>query len=331
MNPLISIIVPIYNQIKYLDRCMKTILNQTYNNLEIILVDDGSTDGSSELCEEYYRKFDNVKVIHKKNGGLSSARNAGIVEAKGEYIGFVDSDDWISYDFYQSLYYLIKKYEADVASCSFRVCDKFQCEVKQECLSPMIDVLVGDDVKKHYLKSAIMSGKKSNDISCCTKLYRSEVVKKLQFIENMIYEDVVFNAQLVQNVRIYVFDHRERYFYFENKHSITRRTALSDHVFDLIKGAEIIENLYNNESNELKKLAKQYMAKSHVSLVLKMLRSSVLPELLENEIKIVKKNFILNLSSPMSIEKKALLLLFELIPQRLIIFFKERVYGPYKQ
>ena len=91
MNPLISIIVPIYNQILYLDRCMKTILNQTYDNLEIILVDDGSTDGSSELCDQYCQKYGNIKVIHKTNGGISSARNAGIAQANGDYIGFVDS------------------------------------------------------------------------------------------------------------------------------------------------------------------------------------------------------------------------------------------------
>lgn len=326
MNPLISIIVPIYNQILYLDRCMKTILNQTYDNLEIILVDDGSTDGSSELCDQYCQKYGNIKVIHKTNGGISSARNAGIAEANGDYIGFVDSDDWISYDFYQSLYCLIKKYKADIASCSFQICNKFDYEDKQVYLSPVIDVFTGDDIKKHYLESAIMSGRKSNDISCCTKLYKSKFIKKLQFAENMTYEDVVFNAQLVQYVRVYVFDHQPRYFYFENKYSITRKPTLSDQAFDLIKGAEIIEYLYINESFELKRLTKQYMAKSHVSLALKMLRSSAPSELLRKEIKIVKKDFLLNMRSPMSVKKKVLLLLFQLIPQKLIILYKDRAY-----
>ena len=92
---LISVVIPVYNVKKYLKKCLETVVNQTYSNLEIILVDDGSTDGSEKICDEYATQYNNVSVIHKKNGGLSSARNAGIDVAKGKYIGFIDSDDFV--------------------------------------------------------------------------------------------------------------------------------------------------------------------------------------------------------------------------------------------
>lgn len=100
MNPLISVIVPIYNVEKYLARCVDSIVNQTYKNLEIILVDDGSPDRCPQMCDDYAEKDSRIKVVHKKNGGLSDARNAGMAVATGEYISFIDSDDWIDLETY---------------------------------------------------------------------------------------------------------------------------------------------------------------------------------------------------------------------------------------
>ena len=101
---LISVIVPVYNVEQYLDRCVCSILNQTYQNLEIILVDDGATDSSGRMCDEYAKRDERIKVVHKQNGGLSDARNAGLAAATGEYIGYVDSDDWIEPDMYEKMY-----------------------------------------------------------------------------------------------------------------------------------------------------------------------------------------------------------------------------------
>ena len=101
---LISIIVPIYNVELYLEKCIESIINQTYKNLEIILVDDGSTDSCGKICDEYAKKDNRIKVIHKINGGLSDARNKGMEIAKGKYIGFVDGDDYVASDMYETLY-----------------------------------------------------------------------------------------------------------------------------------------------------------------------------------------------------------------------------------
>lgn len=118
-NPLISIIVPIYKIDRFIGVCIESILNQTYKNLEIILVDDGSPDRCPEICDLYARKDSRIKVIHKQNGGLVSARKAGILAAQGEYIGYVDGDDWISPKFYESLYTSIKDNNADVSIAGF--------------------------------------------------------------------------------------------------------------------------------------------------------------------------------------------------------------------
>ena len=115
--PKISVIVPVYNVEKYLRKCIESILNQTFREFELILVDDGSTDSSGKICDEYALKDSRIKVIHKENGGASSARNAGLDVAKGEYIGFVDSDDWIEMDMYGELYRLIKENNTDISVC----------------------------------------------------------------------------------------------------------------------------------------------------------------------------------------------------------------------
>ncbi len=111
----VSIIVPVYNTEKYLKKCFKSITEQTYSNLEIIIVDDGSTDDSGRLCDEYAQFDDRVMVIHKENGGLSSARNEGLRNSTGEYLTFVDSDDYISKDFVEKSLDLCKKYGADIS------------------------------------------------------------------------------------------------------------------------------------------------------------------------------------------------------------------------
>ncbi len=112
MDELISVIIPCYIVEMYIDRCLKSVLNQTYQEIEIILVDDGSTDNTGMICDRYSTVDERIKVIHKENGGLSSARNAGLARATGKYIGFVDSDDWIDDDFYSYLYNLITLYLA---------------------------------------------------------------------------------------------------------------------------------------------------------------------------------------------------------------------------
>ena len=117
--PKVSIIVPVYNVEKYLDRCMSSLLNQTLKDIEIIMVDDESPDNCPQLCDEYARKDERVKVIHKKNGGLGLARNSGLEIATGEYVAFVDSDDFVDINMYQELYSTADSYDSDIVYCGF--------------------------------------------------------------------------------------------------------------------------------------------------------------------------------------------------------------------
>ena len=118
---LISIIIPVYNVEKYLRKCLDSIINQTYKKLEIILIDDGSTDNSGKICEEYAKKDDRIIVIHKENAGVSSARNRGIELANGKYIGFIDSDDWIEENMYETLYQNLLQFDVDISMCNYSI------------------------------------------------------------------------------------------------------------------------------------------------------------------------------------------------------------------
>ena len=124
MNPLISFIIPVYNVEKYLAECIESVLCQSYANIEIILVDDGSTDKSADICDKYSEKYDRIHVIHKKNGGASSARNEGLCIAQGSYVAFVDSDDFISPVMAEKLIAAINETDSDLAMCSFAYTDE---------------------------------------------------------------------------------------------------------------------------------------------------------------------------------------------------------------
>ena len=124
MNDLISVIVPVYDVERYLARCIDSILAQTYQNLEIFLVDDGSPDRCGEICDAYAEKDNRIQVIHKKNGGLSDARNAALDICTGEYISFVDSDDYVSDDFIETMHHAIKDYQAKLAVCGIMKFDE---------------------------------------------------------------------------------------------------------------------------------------------------------------------------------------------------------------
>ena len=182
-NNLISVIIPVYNVEKYLDRCMETVLNQTYGNMEIILVDDGATDQSGKKCDEYALKDERVKVIHKKNGGLSSARNAALEIATGDYIGFVDSDDYIDeYMFEKMLQYCIDN------DCDISVCGHFtEKNNKISIEEPIIDQLIMY-TKMDALETLVEDAMMNN--YAWDKLYKAELFKGVRYPDGRNYEDI---------------------------------------------------------------------------------------------------------------------------------------------
>lgn len=187
----ISVIIPVFNVEQYLDSCIASVAGQTYKNLEIILVDDGSTDSSSAICDSWAEKDSRIRVIHKINGGLGDARNTGAKEATGSYIGFVDSDDVISPDMYTVLINLLKKYNADMIQCGmFRFCD-FPLKEFPENGETGVEVLSREQaVSKIYEKNGISS-------TCPNALLRSRISKVTPFDTGVLNEDVMWIYRVI--------------------------------------------------------------------------------------------------------------------------------------
>lgn len=214
--PLISIIIPVYNTGQYLDKCMESICAQTYRNIEMILVDDGATDGSGAKCDEWAAKDARVRVVHKQNGGLSDARNAGLNVATGEYIGFVDSDDWIEPDMYKFLYDNAVELDADIVECSFwktyetkekpargaygktRVFGREEAQI----------MLMQDRIVRNYVWS---------------KLYRRELMEGIAFPVGKVFEDILFTYKVYDKAEHVAFCPEPKYHYVIRGGSITSK------------------------------------------------------------------------------------------------------------
>ena len=190
-EPIISVIVPVYNVEKYLPQCLDSIKNQTYTNLEIILVDDGSTDSSGIICEDYAKSDSRIKLYHKENGGLSDARNYGIERASGQYFTFIDSDDYITKDYVSYLLELAQKNEVKIAIGSHTVCYesgknsyKGLGEDKKITISPketLEHILLDDGI----------------DLSAWAKLYSAELFKEIRYPKGLAFEDTATTYKLI--------------------------------------------------------------------------------------------------------------------------------------
>lgn len=212
--PLISIIVPVYNVKNYIEKCLDSICGQTYRNLEVIVVDDGSTDGSGALCDAYARKDNRIRVVHRENGGLSAARNEGLDMATGEYIGFVDSDDWIDPDMYQFLYDLLVTHDADVSVCSHYVESPRKIKIKYASdqvldlsMPDAIRLLVEDNIIRNY---------------AWDKLYKRSLFDDgLRFPQNRWFEDLAIMYRVFYRTRKVVMKGHPKYHYMIRTDSIT--------------------------------------------------------------------------------------------------------------
>lgn len=216
-NPAISVIVPVYKAEKYIHRCLDSIINQTFKDFELILVDDGSPDRSGEICDEYAAKDKRVKVIHKENGGVASARQCGIDAATGEYTIHADPDDWMELDMLKCMYNAIKEDNADLLITDFY----FNKENKEIYCKQPIRSLKQEDILKSALTE--LHG------SMCNKLLKTSIYKEnnIKFIESIDFcEDVLFWLQILQSQNLKI-NHLQKAFYhydlFSNNCSITRK------------------------------------------------------------------------------------------------------------
>ena len=196
MGEKISVIVPVYNVEAYLEMCVESILKQTYTNLEILLVNDGSTDNSGELCDQLAQRDQRIRVIHKENGGLSDARNRGIEEASSDLIGFIDSDDYIDEDMYETLYRQMLESNADLSMCGHydvyhQIPEKQVATIQTWELSPQ-------EAIKMVMEAKILS------VTAVNKLYKKELFEHLRFEVGKIAEDAFIMIALIHHCRMEV-------------------------------------------------------------------------------------------------------------------------------
>ena len=235
---LISVIVPVYNVRSYLEKCFESIAGQNYRNLEIILVDDGSTDGSGDLCEELAGRDSRVRVIHKKNGGLGSARNAGIDAARGEILSFVDSDDWIEPGMYDTLTEIMHREDAQIIACGIKkVSETGAVSYYQDNL---------EERRVYTREEALIELPKNERLSnsMCNKLFRRETIQGLHINEQIFYEDNPFTPQCFARAEKIAYTAEPFYCYFERTGSISRK-GFSVREFDRVTADRMRLDFYH--------------------------------------------------------------------------------------
>lgn len=305
-DKLISIIVPVYNVEKYLEKCVYSILNQSYKNLEVILVNDGSNDNSGKICDELSREDSRIKVYHKDNGGLSDARNYGVAKANGEYVGFVDSDDYIDQYMYENLYKAIRKYNTQIAECGItRV-------YKNNKLRPHYDgeeySLVVD--REGYLKEYLENRKVYGAAVC--KLLSIDLAKVLKFPDGKVYEDVFYTLELLKKVDKYTLISGNYYYYYIRGNSITTK-KFSSRDMDYI---EIIDKIGEYTLNNYSKLKEKLFIRqgfAYLSIFNQIIQLNdyrQIPEysILIDKLKNIRSNIIFNKLAPKSLKIAIILL-----------------------
>ena len=259
----ISVVVPVYNVKKYLEKSFESIIEQKYENLEIILVDDESTDGSGELCDELAKKDSRVKVCHKTNGGISSARNYGILKATGDYILFVDSDDYIHRDMISVLYNEIKRTNSDVAVCG--VMNVYNTKEVPQCSNTE---LVFECDREKFLKELLIGEKIPGSV--CNKLMKKEIADKLKFPLGKIYEDAFYQLDLAKEAESYVVITKPYYYYFHRGDSLTTQ-KYNPRKLNVIEAYTGYVNYVNKEFPALKDEAFFRLAYAHFVVIDSML------------------------------------------------------------
>ncbi len=245
-KPLISVIVPVYKVERYLDECVESIVNQTYHNLEIILVDDGSPDNCPQICDDWAKKDERIRVIHKENGGLSSARNAGLDICTGDYISFIDSDDWIESDFYYTLYRKSAESGAEIVMCA-AVAEYPDGSSRNTAEHIFSHVLSQDELLHDFLYHR-------NNVcgAVWDKLYKRSVFEKVRFPIGLNSEDRYVHAITYSSISKFQYIDVILYHYRQRENSICTTRELSSHTFDQVETSRMACN-YLNEKKKITK------------------------------------------------------------------------------
>jgi glycosyltransferase involved in cell wall biosynthesis len=260
-KPLISVIVPVYKVERYLNECVDSIINQTYKNLEIILVDDGSPDNCPAICDEYAKIDKRIKVIHKQNDGVSSARNAGIDIAKGEYISFVDSDDYVDKEYINVMYLTAISNNVEYVCCGYkRVYNNTETKINGDSSLIIIE-------KEDYIKQVL--NVQNGYGFCHMKLIKRTLLDNIRFNERIeVGEDALFNIQLCFNIKKVAILKKCLYYYRFNSNSVVRKYD-DNYIYKYKLSMDLMDNIirtYFFNKNEIIKCLYNYIS-YHVLLI----------------------------------------------------------------
>ena len=300
MNELISIVVPVYNVEKYLSTCVESILKQTYSNIEVILVDDGSTDCSGKMCDHYMGQDERIKVIHKKNGGLSDARNKGIIQAEGKYITFIDSDDVVSSDYVEYLYNILEENDGDIA-----ICDPVHCYPNEKIVfeqETFMRVYKAEDaiVEMLYQKSFL--------VAAWGKLYKKDYFEEIEFPKGMLFEDSAVMYKIFDKAKIIVYGNAKLYGYMHREGSITTK-KFSKRDCDILIICQQLTEYLSNRSEKLQKAARSYQTAAAFRIYMNAPRNGMFDSEIQNSEQLLKINCKLVMQDPCIRKKMKIALL----------------------
>ncbi len=309
---MISVVVPIYNVETYLKECIESIINQTYKNLEIILVDDGSTDNCGNICEEYALKDSRIKVIHKENGGLSSARNAGIDIATGEYITFIDSDDYVSLDMIEWMYNSLKKYNAELISCILTKNADLLGKGNRE----KIDVCSPKKALEYILKE------KNIVTSACAKLYRTDLFEGVRYPNGFIHEDFATTYKIFHKCTRIAYSEIPMYYYRYNPTSITK-SKFSKNQLEYFKGAGELQEFIKEYYPSLKNAAISHSVRNSIAYMRRISAAGFNDkETIQFLTRNIRKNIFIYLFSTYKLTSKLYGLLISMSPNMALKIFR---------
>ncbi|MCM1186405.1 MAG: glycosyltransferase [Lachnoclostridium sp.] len=313
-QPLISIIIPIYNIKEYLPRCVRSVTAQTYKNLEILLIDDGSTDGTGELCEELAKGDPRIRVFHKENGGSSSARNLGIAKAQGEYLGFVDSDDYIDSHMYEHLYEAIEKYNVAVAQIGRDELDEEGKQLPNICEPPQFAICMES---VDFLRELLLH---RGDCSFCTKLLKRELFQTLRFPEGVLNEDFHLLVQLLPQIGIIASLPQQEYHVFCRMGSNTRKQVGFSRVFaDNVDNADMVMEIVEQRCPELKEEAFRFGIFQRLDYMLHIPidQMNKKNEMYGKVVKYFRKNWLRSMTNPiLTVKNKCYHTVFAIAPKK---------------
>lgn len=262
---MISVIVPIYNVKMYLEKCLSSLAAQTYKDLEVVLIDDGSTDGSDVICKQFTEQNSNFRYFRQENKGISAARNAGIEQAHGKFLAFVDADDWVEADMFEVLYRVIHETNADISACHYivekdgEIIQSFEASGEVEVFSP-----------QNKYKELLFSWKRYCGVNVWGKLFRRELLTEIRFPEYAtVGEDAVFMCELLPHVKEYAYCWFCKYHYTQRSTSLTH-ASFRPSFWTIQKSARKVIELTKNYYPDAVPLAQMRAINENLSLVLKL-------------------------------------------------------------